>query len=622
MPRFRTPLLSALIVALAAPAIFTMTPLSAEGAASAAPASPAPASSAAAESAKLQQLLEDSFEENLELNPIQATAIGDPRYNDLLPNFLSKEDIARQERYARRWLEQMKKLDRSLLTGQDRLSYDIFVRNQELALEGVRFPGELIPIDQMSSLHSFFAQLGSGQSIQPFQTEKDYRDWLSRATGGAAIFDQAIVNMREGVRRGVVNPKILMEKVLPQLQAHMVDDPTKSVFYQPIATMPESIPQAARDELAAGYRAAIAGTIVPSYTRLHDYIRDEYIPKCRDTVSFSALPDGAAWYSYQVKTQTTTDMTPNEIHQFGLSEVERITGEMREVMKQVKFERDLQEFFQFLETDARFYYSSKEELLQGFRDLQQKINPLLTKAFDVFPKADYEVVEVPSFMEASSAGAFYQPGTPDGSRPGRFFVNTFNLKAQPKYGMETLSIHEAAPGHHFQISIAQEVKELPRFRRFGGQSAYFEGWALYAESLGREIGLFQDPYQYFGRLNDEMLRAMRLVVDTGLHHKGWTRDQSIKYMMDNSSMAESDVIAEVERYIAMPGQALSYKVGQRVIAGLRAEAQAALGSKFDLKAFHRAILIDGSLPMGVLKTKMDEWLAGQKSGVRVSEASR
>lgn len=611
MPRFRFVLLNALVLALAAP-VLLMAPPHAEA------ASPSPA--AAAESAKLQQLLEDSFEENLELNPIQATAIGDARYNDLLPNFLSKEDIARQERYARRWLEQMKKLDRSLLAGQDRLSYDIFVRNQELSLEGARFPGELIPIDQMSSLHSFFAQMGSGQSIQPFQTEKNYRDWLSRATAGAAIFDQAIVNMREGVRRGITNPRILMEKVLPQLEAHFVDDPTKSVFYQPIVNMPESFSPALRQELTTAYTKMITETVVPSFRRLHDFIRDEYLPKCRETIAFSALPDGEAWYAFQVKTQTTTDMTPDEIHQFGLSEVERITGEMSDVMKQVKFEGDLQEFFRFLETDPRFYYTTKEELLQGFRDLQKKINPKLTKAFDVFPKADYEVVEVPEFMAASSAGAFYQPGTPDGSRPGRFFVNTYNLKAQPKYGMETLSIHEAAPGHHFQISIAQEVKELPRFRRFGGQSAFFEGWALYAESLGREIGLFEDPYQYFGRLNDEMLRAMRLVVDTGMHHKSWTREQSIKYMMDHSSMAESDVIAEVERYIAIPGQALSYKVGQRVIAGLRAQAQAALGSKFDLKAFHRAILIDGSLPMGVLKTKMDEWIAGQKNVVRVSEA--
>jgi uncharacterized protein (DUF885 family) len=306
-------------------------------------------------------------------------------------------------------------------------------------------------------------------------------------------------------------------------------------------------------------------------------------------------------------------MTPEEIHQFGLSEVARITGEMAGVMREVGFKGTLEEFFTFLETDERFYHQEAEAVLEGYRALQSTINEKLSVAFDIFPEADYEVREVPEFMRESSAGAFYQPGTPDGSRPGVFYVNTFNLKAQPRFGMETLSLHEASPGHHFQISIAQEIDELPRFRRFGGQMAYFEGWALYAESLGKELGLFTDPYSYYGHLSDEMLRAMRLVVDTGMHAQGWSREQAIDYMMEHSSMAETDVVAEVERYIAIPGQALAYKIGQREISALRAEAERRLGERFDLKAFHRAMLSDGALPLDVLRRKMEEWIASREA---------
>jgi uncharacterized protein (DUF885 family) len=567
---------------------------------------------AAMETARLHQLFEDFFEEQLDLNPMQATFIGDGRYNDRFGDGLSPKGLATQERFERRWLGRIKKIDRNLLSGQDRLSYDIFVYNREANIEGFRFPGQLIPINQMFSLPSFFAQLGSGGSLQPFKSEKDYRDWLDRIDEGIGILDQSIENMREGVRRGVVQPKPLMEKVLPQLSAHFVDDVTQSVFYGPITTMPDEIKGDIRKELTEAFTVAITEKIIPGFRRLHDFIQNEYIPRCRDTVALSVQPDGEAWYAYQIRTMTTSSLTPEEIHQFGLDEVARIQGEMREVMAQVGFEGSLQEFFEHLKTEDKFYYTDKEDLLQGYRDLQKKVSAVLPKAFDIFPKADYEVREVPDFMAQSAAGAFYQPGTPDGSRPGVFYVNTFNLKSQPKFGMETLSIHEASPGHHFQISIAQEVEELPKFRRFGGTSAYFEGWALYAESLGKELGLFADPYHYYGRLSDELLRAMRLVVDTGLHHEGWTREKTIQYMLDNSSMAESDIIAEVERYIAIPGQALAYKVGQRVISALRAKAERELGSRFDLRAFHRAILIDGALPLQVLELKMDEWLEAQK----------
>lgn len=575
----------------------------------------------AVEAARLEQLLEDYFEESLQRSPILATSIGDPRYNDLLPNFLSEERQVENERLERRWLALAQKIDRELLSGQDRLSLDVFVYDREAAIEGSRFPGHLLPINQMFSLPSFFAQLGSGGSIQPFRTETQYRDFLGRIAGLEAIMDQSITNMRRGSELGVVQPRPLMEKVLPQIEAHLVEDATESVFYRPIQNFPDEIGEEARAELTAAYTAAITDTIIPSYRKLHTFMKDEYLDMCRETTALADLPDGAAWYAYQVKTMTTTDLTPEEIHNFGLEEVARIHGEMRDVMAAVGFEGDLQDFFAHLADRDDFYYESEEELLQGYRDLQDRVNEALPKMFDIAPKSDYEVKPVPEFMAESSAGAFYQRGAPDGSRPGAFFVNTFNLRAQPKFGMMSLSIHEASPGHHFQISIGQEVEDVPRFRRFGGQTAFAEGWALYAESLGKELGLLDDPYDYYGRLNAELLRAMRLVVDTGLHARGWSREQTIEYMSENSSMAESDIIAEVERYIVFAGQALAYKIGQKVISGLRAEAEKELGAAFDIKAFHREILVDGSLPMQVLQKKIREWIAEQKGTFEVEGAN-
>lgn len=572
---------------------------------------------AAVEAGKLAQMLEDYFEENLQRNPILATSIGDPRYNDQLPNFLSEERQVEDLQHEKRWLDQIRKIDRELLSGQDRLSYDVFVYEREMAIEGARFPFHLLPINQMFSIPSFFAQLGSGGSIQPFSSEQDYRDFLGRVDRLGALIDQSIANMRTGMEAGVVQPKALMQKVLPQLAAHFVEDVTESVFHRPVQNFPEGIDDEARAELKAAYETAILEQVIPAYERLHDFMVEEYIPGCRDTTALADLPDGKSWYAYQVKTMTTTDMSPDEIHQFGVDEVARIHAEMRGVMDEVGFEGELQAFFDHLEAEERFYYTDEEELLQGYRDLQAKVNEALPTMFDIFPKADYEVKAVPEFMAQSSAGAFYQPGTPDGSRPGQFYVNTFNLKAQAKFGMTTLSIHEASPGHHFQISIAQEIEDLPGFRRFGGQTAFFEGWALYAESLGKEMGLLDDPYDYYGRLSDELLRAMRLVVDTGLHYKGWSRERAIEYMSASSSMAESDVVSEVERYIVFAGQALAYKVGQRVISGLRAEAEAALGEDFDIKAFHRTVLQDGALPMRVLQTKVREWIVEQKGGHQI-----
>jgi uncharacterized protein (DUF885 family) len=573
-----------------------------------------PLAPARTEADKLDVLLADYWEEYLRFNPVAATAIGDPRYNDRFPSSLSAEYRAETHAAAARWLAALRALDRTRLEGQHRLSYDVLVRDLEERLAGERFPSHLLPLNQFGSVPSFFAVLASGKSLQPFKTVKDYEDFLARGDAMAAWMDQAILRMREGVAQGVTQPRVVMGKVLPQLAAHLKDDPTQTVHWGAVAAMPAGFSEADRARLTGAYRDAIATRWVPAYRRLHDFIRDEYLPRCRDTVGYGALPDGAAWYSFQVASSTTTPLAPEAIHEMGLKEVQRIREAMEAVRVQVGFQGDLQAFFKHLETDDGFYFSKEEELLGGYRELQQRINALLPRLFDVFPKADYEVRPIEAFRAQSSAGAMYQRPSPDGSRPGIFYVNTHNLKAQPRFIMETLSIHEASPGHHFQSAIAQEVQGLPAFRRFGtSYVAYSEGWALYAESLGKELGLFTDPYQWYGRLSDEQLRAMRLVVDTGLHHKGWTREQAIAFMRENSSMAESDIVAEVERYIVVPGQALGYKVGEFQLRALRQEAERELGPRFDVRAFHRQVLVDGPLPMDVLATKIREWIRTEKA---------
>jgi len=568
---------------------------------------------APSEGERFNAWLEAGWEEQLKLDPITATAIGDDRYNGELPDFTTAEHRATVEALNARWLKELKRFDRKQLSGQDRLSYDILKSDLEQSIRGQRFPGWMQPINQFGSMPSFLAQMGAGRSIQPFRTTKDYDDWLKRLAVVPALFDGTIANMRSGIAKGVTQPKPIMEKVLPQLAALVKAHAEDSIFWGPIQDLPEAVPASERERLTVAYRASIEQGVLPAYQRLHDFIRDEYLPKCRTTTAWSALPDGKAWYAHRVRSSTTTDLKPDAIHALGLGEVARIRGEMEAVRQQVGFEGDLHAFFQHLQTDPQFFFAKPDEVLVAYREQQTRINALLPKLFDVFPKADYEVREVEAFRAEAAAGASYQAGTPDGKRPGVFYVNTFNLKAQPRWGTETLSLHEASPGHHFQVSIAQEIESLPKFRRYNGYVAYDEGWALYSESIGKELGLFTDPYQWFGRLNDEQLRAMRLVVDTGLHSKGWSREQAIAYMTDNSALADTDIVSEVERYIVMPGQALGYKIGQLAIRKLRTAAERALGPRFDLKAFHRVVLTDGALPMDVLATKVREWIEVERA---------
>jgi len=407
-----------------------------------------------------------------------------------------------------------------------------------------------------------------------------------------------------------------MAKVVPQLRDIVTANLSDNIFWAPVAAMPKEISPKERERISAAYAAALTKEVMPAYTRLADFIERNYLPAARTTVGWVDLPDGQAWYRWRIRGATTMEMPADEIHRLGLAEVARIRGEMLAVKNQVGFKGDLDAFFRFLEEDPQFYFTNEDELLDAYRGVKRRIDALLPKLFADFPKADYEIRPVEAFRAASAAGASYQAPSPDGKRPGIFYINTHNLKAQPRFGLETLSLHEAAPGHHFQIAIQQELTDLPRIRRFNGYVSYAEGWALYAESLGKELGVFTDPYQWYGRLSDEMLRAMRLVVDTGLHSKGWTREQAIQYMLDNSSLAESDVIAEVERYIVWPGQALGYKLGQLHISALRARAQAQLGAFFDVRAFHSQILRDGAVPMNVLTAKIDRWIASKQRPVK------
>ncbi len=560
------------------------------------------------ESRKLNKLFEEYFEELIELFPIYASYIGDRRYDDKFANDISEEHRDRQKELFSKYLKEISEINRDLLKGQDRLSYDIFKRDMVLSLEGFQFDDHLMPVNQFYCTPIFFAELGSGNSLHPFKTVKDYENFLERAKGFQAWIDTAIENMRKGCTKGIVQPRILMEKTLPQFEAHFVKDIKESLFFKPVADFPADFPAEEKERLVSEYSKAIEGRIIPAYKKLYEFIKNEYLYKCRETIGFSDLPDGKNWYAYEVKRITTTNLKPEEIFDIGKNEIKRIEKEINKIRKQVGFERGMQDFFDYLKKEESFYFTDRNALLDGYEEMGKRIDSKIPELFNIIPKAGYKIKPVEKFREKSAAGAQYMGATPDGFRPGIFYVNTYDLKAHPKFGMVTLFLHEVNPGHHFQISLQQEQKDLPKFRRFGGYTAYVEGWALYAESLGRELGLYKDPYQYYGTLSAEMFRAVRLVVDVGMHVKGWSREKALAFFMDNLSAVESESIAEIERYLVIPGQALSYKIGQLEISKMRKKTEKELGSKFDIKAFHDEILSDGALPLDVLEIKIDEWI--------------
>ncbi|OON69600.1 DUF885 domain-containing protein [Hymenobacter sp. CRA2] len=557
-------------------------------------------------------VLENYWEENAKLFPLNATSQGDNRYNDQLPNDGTAAFRQQLHDYYQKYLDQLGQFDREKLSDNDKISYDIFKYDLQMNLEGLKYNTWMIPFQQFWGLPLTMGQYGSGEGVQPFKTAEDYDNWLGRVRSFSVWADTAISNMRRGIRAGVVLPRPLVEKMVPQMTAMVVSDPTKSLFYGPINKFPKTVSEADRKRITEAYRTAIQNELVPTYRRLGEFLDKEYKPHARRSTGISAVPNGPEIYRYYVRNWTTTDKTPEEIYQTGLSEVKRIRTEMERVRTSVGFKGDLNAFFNYMRTDKKFTpYKTDEDVLNAFRAIQARITPNLPKLFGRTPKTPFEVRQTEEFREAS-ASAEYNQGSPDGSRPGIFYVPIIDAKTfRTTSGMESLFLHEAIPGHHYQISLQQENTSLPKFRRFAWYGAMGEGWALYTESLGKDLGLYTDPYQYMGALGDEIHRAIRLVVDVGMHTKGMTREQAIKYMMDNEAIDEQGATAEIERYMAIPGQALSYKIGALKIRELRSKYEKLLGAKFKIQEFHDELLKDGVMPLAVLEQKMDAWAAKQ-----------
>ncbi|HEY5850368.1 MAG TPA: DUF885 family protein [Lysobacter sp.] len=567
-----------------------------------------------AKATRLNALYEQYWEELLKLNPLQATFQGDNRYNDQLPNTLSAQYRQQMHDFNTRWLQSVKSAGSDGLAGQDLLSYEIFVRDREKSLEAEQFPTWQQPVNQFYNIAATVAQLGSGTGAQPFKTPADYENWRKRASLVPALFGQAIANSREGMKSGVVQPRALMVKVIPQLDALIKDKAEDTLFWGPIKTFPTGISDADKQRLIAEYKAMIEGQLMPAYRQLRAFINDEYLPATRATSGLDSLPNGAAWYAFNARNTTTTSLTPAQIHQIGLDEVARIHGEIGKVVTQTGFKGSMKEFFKFVQTDPRFSFKDEPALLAYYRSLEAKINEKIPQQFSLTPKAPFEIRPVEAFRAQSAAGGSYQRPSQDGTRPGIFYVNTYDLPTRKTWDAEDLYLHEAIPGHHFQLALQQELTNLPKFRRFGSETAFSEGWGLYAESLGKDLGVYTDPYSYFGYLQNELWRAIRLVVDTGLHSKGWTREQVIQYMLDNSAESETQSTAEAERYMAIPAQALAYKMGELKIQQLRDRAEKALGPKFDVRRFHAEVLKDGSVPLEILEGKIDRWIVSEKAG--------
>jgi uncharacterized protein (DUF885 family) len=575
---------------------------------------PAPASTSATPDARLRQLFHDSDEGSLRRNPVQALFRGDMRYADQLGDFFSDAHIAAEREATRRDLAVLATINRAALTPVDRIAYDVFRQQAELNLRGLA--PDLValsivrPLDHFYGIHTFYPELASGQGAAPFKTVADYENNLKRNAQYAVQVDAAIARFREGMKSGIVQPKLVVRNMIGQLDNLLAGGAEQSPFYGPVKTFPAGIGAAEQVRLRVAYMRQVSEVLNPVQKRLRDFLQNDYLPVARDSVGLSAMPGGAKLYDYLIESNTTLPLKAGAVHDLGLSEVARITREMEAQKTKVGFKGTLPAFFAFLRTDKRFQPSSAAQLREGYEAIGRRVDSRVREQFSLIPRARLEIRPVPAFKEKTDAGGSYQSGTPDGSRPGVFYYNTYDLPTRYMWEMETLYLHEAVPGHHFQISLAQENEALPAFMRFGGNTAYVEGWALYSETLWPQLGMETDPYQRMGGLNDEMLRAMRLVVDTGIHAKGWSRDRAIDYMLANSPMSRTDATAEVERYIAIPGQALAYKIGQLTISRVKADAQKALGARFDPRRFHAQVLDTGALPMPVLEKKIADWVRG------------
>ncbi len=562
----------------------------------------------------MQQLFRDSDEAALKRQPINALFRGDLRYADQLGDFYS--DAATEANYQadKADLAALARINRAALNATDRIAYDTFKRNTELDMAGLtpamRLLRDVRPIDHFFGAQTWYPDISSGQGAAPFKTVLDYENNIKRHRAFAAQIDVAIARFREGMKAGVTQPKLIVRNVIDQLDIQLKGGVEGSTYLGPLKVFPETISAEDKARLTTATTAVVRDDIFPAYTRLRDFLRDEYLPVAREGVGLVHMKGGAELYRYLIESNTTLPMTADQIHNLGLSEVARILKGMETIKTQVGFKGTLPEFFEKLRADPDFKFKTKEEMRDEFLSVGKRVDLRVREQFSTIPKTALEIRPVPEYKEKTDAGGSYQQGTPDGSRPGVFYYNSYDLPSRSKIGSETLYLHEAVPGHHFQISLAQENTALPPFMRFGGNTAYVEGWALYAETLWKDLGVETDPYQRFGGLDDEMLRALRLVVDSGIHAKGWTRDRAIAYMLSNSGMSRTDATIEVERYIAIPGQALAYKIGQLTILKLKAEAKAKLGAKFDPQKFHAQVLMTGALPMTVLEAKVRAWIAG------------
>ncbi|KQN13289.1 MULTISPECIES: DUF885 domain-containing protein [unclassified Sphingomonas] len=566
-----------------------------------------------ADDARLKQLFYNSDESSLKRHPIEAVFRGDLRYADRFGDYLTDAYLAAERAAVEHDLATLNTIDRTKLTPTDQIAYDVFKTRNETDLAGFA-PALLkvqrdLPIDHMNGFQTFYPDFASGNGAAPFKTLADYENNLKRNAKYAVVLDRAIGLFRQGMKDKIVQPKLVVTNMIQEFDNLIAEGVEGSTFYGPVKTFPATIPAADQARLKAAYGAQIRDVIIPAHRQMRDFLVNVYLPAARDTVGLSSLPGGDAYYTFLIRQNTTLPMTAEQVHQLGLTEVARILKGMEAQKQAVGFKGDLPTFFAFLRTDKQFQPSSVDQLRDGYRAIEARISKLIPEQFSLTPKTTLDIRPVPAFKEKTEAAGSYNGGTPDGSRPGVFYYNTYDLPSRYTWEMETLFLHEGVPGHHFQISLAQENTALPAFMRFGGNTAYVEGWALYAESLWKELGMETDPYERMGGLNDEMLRAMRLVVDSGIHAKGWTRDQAIDYMLANSPMARTDATAEVERYIAIPGQALAYKIGQLTITGTKAKARAMLGPKFDPRDFHAQVLDTGALPMPVLEAKIDKWIA-------------
>jgi len=559
----------------------------------------------------IASVFDDYYEDGLKLNPLGATFAGDNRYNDTLPNFLSATIEEKFKAYYNNYRSKLALYKNDDLNESDLMTKAILNWECDTNLEGLSF-GNYTPIDQMWSMNLMIGQLASGASAQPFKSVKDYYNWLSRLEDYSEWLQSAKVKMEKGIKANKVLPKSLIKKVIPQLASVTEPKLVDNLFYSPVKNFPDSFTDEEKETLKAAYTKMIQEKIVPGYQNLHDFMSTTYMNAGRESSGIEGIPEGAAYYAHQIKLYTTTTMTADEIHNIGLSEVARISSEMEKVKDQVGFKGNLKAFFDHVRSKKELMpFKDPQEVIDNFNAIHAKMKPQVDKLFDIQPKTPFEVRRTEAFREAS-ASAEYNPGSVDGTRPGIFYVPIPDIKNYNMYSDEDLFLHEAIPGHHFQISLTQENEELPKFRKTLWYSAYGEGWALYTESLGEELGLYQDPYQYFGMLGAEMHRAIRLVVDTGLHSKAWTREKAIQYSLDNEAESEASITSEIERYMANPGQALSYKIGQLKIRELRAKAESVLKEKFKIKKFHNQVLETGCVPLALLEEKINRWISSQQ----------